>query len=120
MFRDAITELFETELQGRFTSRARSGMMSVLNYVGGYGKYRGEGGKGGVGGVSGRKQQKHGLEKVWGIKQVYIMEILLELGVNWEMLIKVGYLPGNGSSVSPTFGEGKSSTQVGAGGDEDM
>eukprot|EP00434_Breviolum_minutum_P025859 symbB.v1.2.022862.t1/scaffold2046.1/size91195/5 len=35
MFRDAITELFETELQGRFTSRARSGMMSVLNYVGG-------------------------------------------------------------------------------------
>ena len=46
MFRDAITELFETELQGRFTSRARSGMMSVLNYVGGYGKYRGEGGKG--------------------------------------------------------------------------
>lgn len=37
MFRDAITELFETELQGRFTSRARSGMMSVLNYVGGKG-----------------------------------------------------------------------------------
>ena len=35
MFRDAIVELFETELQGRFTSRARSGMMSVLNYVGG-------------------------------------------------------------------------------------
>lgn len=35
MFRDAITELFETELQGRFTSRARSGLMSVLNYVGG-------------------------------------------------------------------------------------
>lgn len=34
-FRDAIVELFETELQGRFTSRARSGMMSVLNYVGG-------------------------------------------------------------------------------------
>ena len=37
MFRDAIVELFETELQGRFTSRARSGMMSVLNYVGGVG-----------------------------------------------------------------------------------
>ena len=46
MFRDAITELFETELQGRFTSRARSGMMSVLNYVGG-------GPGGGVGGVNG-------------------------------------------------------------------
>ena len=35
MFRDAIIELFDTELQGRFTRRARSGLMSVLNYVGG-------------------------------------------------------------------------------------
>lgn len=68
MFRDAITELFETELQGRFTSRARSGMMSVLNYVGGKGvifvtRKRG-GGKGGVGGVKGGKQQKYGLESL--------------------------------------------------------
>ena len=78
MFRDAITELFETELQGRFTSRARSGMMSVLNYVGGYGKYRGEGGKGvGWWCKRGEVPQKHPLEKVWGIKQVYHEDINL-------------------------------------------
>ena len=35
MFRDAIVELFETELQERFSSRARGGLISVLNYVGG-------------------------------------------------------------------------------------
>ncbi|CAJ1364562.1 unnamed protein product [Effrenium voratum] len=35
MFRDAIVELFETELQARFSSKAKSGLMSILNYVGG-------------------------------------------------------------------------------------
>ncbi|CAE7192494.1 unnamed protein product, partial [Symbiodinium pilosum] len=35
LFRDAVVELFEQELAERFTSRARSGLKSIFNYVGG-------------------------------------------------------------------------------------
>mmetsp|Transcript_56368 Transcript_56368/g.91234 ORF Transcript_56368/g.91234 Transcript_56368/m.91234 type:complete len:1164 (+) Transcript_56368:84-3575(+) len=35
IFRDAIVDLLEMELGGRFTSKAKSGWRSVLNYVGG-------------------------------------------------------------------------------------
>ncbi|CAE8629488.1 unnamed protein product [Polarella glacialis] len=35
IFRDAIVDLLELELENRFTSRAKSGWQSILNYVGG-------------------------------------------------------------------------------------
>jgi len=35
LFRDAVTELFEQELAERFSSKARSGLKSIFNYVGG-------------------------------------------------------------------------------------
>ena len=37
IFRDAIVDLFAMEMGSRFTSKAKNGMQSILNYVGGAG-----------------------------------------------------------------------------------